>query len=624
MEKKLPLLLILLVISFTAAACQTHSDPSRNYHIKVLVNQVGYDSASVKCAVIEAQKKLNITSFKLLNAKNGSEVYHGKVEYKGTVDHWKNWKLWTLNFTKFQKPGKYFLKVNTKNGFVRSYVFRIGKTILDRYTLSNVIYYFKSQRSSGLFNKADSHLRVPGTNKTVDVRGGWYDATGDYGIHFTQLSQTSYFNTQQVPLVEWSLLKSYEELKSRDNLEFSQYERRLIGGGMFGADFLYRMHIPGSSFYTSIDAPGAKKLAKNRHLAVIIPPSVYKSLKGVKHPAENLSKRVKTKLKPQIASFRAGGGMSIAALALAADLGISGEYSPKDYLSAAENAFNFLQKNDKKVTNNGKENIVDDYCALLAATELYKASHKQTYKKAAAKRADSLMNRLTTWKKYKNYWRANNKKRPFFSPSDAGLPVVSLWEYYEIADAATKKKILQTIKKSMKFELTITSQVNNPFGYARQLVQDTTGKRYSAFFFPHNTKTAPWWQGENARLASLATAARITALHFKQSDPKFSRQLENYAWNQLNWILGLNPFNVCMLDGSGHNNPQYDFQGTWQYTAAPGGIVNGITSAYHKNSGDIDFEIPYSVTGKDDQWRWEEQWLPHAAWYMLAVSVKHK
>ena len=33
------------------------------------------------------------------------------------------------------------------------------------------------------------------------------------------------------------------------------------------------------------------------------------------------------------------------------------------------------------MTNDGKENIVDLYCSLLAATELYKATHKATYKR---------------------------------------------------------------------------------------------------------------------------------------------------------------------------------------------------------------------------------------------------
>ena len=59
----------------------------------------------------------------------------------------------------------------------------------------------------------------------------------------------------------------------------------------------------------------------------------------------------------------------------------------------------------------------------------------------------------------------------------------------------------------LKFDA-VTAEVNNPFGYARQLVR-TDGKVRTAFFFPHDTEAAPWWQGENARLASMAAAARM-------------------------------------------------------------------------------------------------------------------
>jgi len=29
----------------------------------------------------------------------------------------------------------------------------------------------------------------------------------------------------------------------------------------------------------------------------------------------------------------------------------------------------------------------------------------------------------------------------------------------------------------------------------------------------------------------------------------------------------------------------------------------------------------FAVTGRDEDWRWSEQWLPHAAWYLYAVSL---
>jgi hypothetical protein len=297
----------------------------------------------------------------------------------------------------------------------------------------------------------------------------------------------------------------------------------------------------------------------------------------------------------------------------------SGEFSNADYLKAAENAFAFLEKENPQMDYDKKENILDDYCALSAATELYKATHKDIYKAATEKRANNLLNRLTSWNKYQNFWRADDRDWPFFHPSDAGLPVVSLLYYYPYASADLQAKIKTAVRKSMEFELTITHEVNNPFGYSRELVQDTLGNRHSAFFFPHGSDASPWWQGENARLGSVATAARMAANLFKD-DKTFHDQLSGFAIDQLNWILGLNPFDASMLQGTGHNNPAYGFFGTFEYTNAPGGIVNGITSGFD-NEDDIDFNIPYAVLGKDSDWRWAEQWLPHTAWYLLAVST---
>ncbi len=63
-------------------------------------------------------------------------------------------------------------------------------------------------------------------------------------------------------------------------------------------------------------------------------------------------------------SFRSGGGIAIAALAKASTYPISGEFTSADYLKAAEDGFAFLEKNNLQYINDGKENIVDDYCAL--------------------------------------------------------------------------------------------------------------------------------------------------------------------------------------------------------------------------------------------------------------------
>jgi hypothetical protein len=77
-----------------------------------------------------------------------------------------------------------------------------------------------------------------------------------------------------------------------------------------------------------------------------------------------------------------------------------------------------------------------------------------------------------------------------------------------------------------------------------------------------------------------------------------------------------------MLMGSGHGYRPYMFFRSYKYTGAPGGIVNGITAGLD-NEDAIAFNLGYAVTGKDEDWRWTEQWLPHAAWYLYAVSLPH-
>lgn len=600
---------ILYIVLFIPLFLQAQS-------VKVLTNHVGYEDSKAKQAVLVADNKVAVPVFNLIEVKTGKTAFSGKPVFRGPVDQWKKLQFWTIDFSQFKEDGSYRIEVTSPKGTVSSYPFVIGKNVLEGATLSDVVYYFKGQRSSGLLDKADHHLALAGTTKdTIDAHGGWYDATGDYGKHLSHLSFSSFFNPQQIGLTDWSLFKTYESLHSKPGTDFRQINRRVLDEAMYGADYLVRMQVKNGSFYRSVAAPGAGKLPQDR--VVQAEEGSYR----IKQSSDQaFSKNTSSKnIKSYEVSYRSGGGMAIAALAMASAYPVSGDFSQADYLKAAENAFSFLEKENPQLDYDGKENILDDYCALNAATELYKVTKKEIYKNAAEKRANQLMDRLISGMNYTNYWRADNKDRPFFHPSDAGMPLVSLLYYYPEASATTQAKIKTAVHSSMTFELAITKEVNNPFGYSRQLVQDTLGNRHSSFFFPHGSDASPWWQGENARLASMATAAKMAANLFSADQP-FHDQAETFALNQLNWILGLNPFDASMLQGTGHNNPTYGFFGTFEYTNAPGGIVNGITSGLD-NENDIDFNLSYKQIHKDYDWRWAEQWLPHTAWYLLAVAT---
>jgi hypothetical protein len=586
--------------------------------VKILVNHVGYEPAGSKNAVIQGHAGDTFDNFSVRELAAGAVVLSGKVRFVGPVQKWKDWVFGTIDFSPLTEEGTYVIEVSTGRGAVTSHPVPVQKSVLERNTLSDVIYYFKGQRSSGPWDKADRAMAFEGRDGAVDVHGGWFDATGDYGKHLSHLSFSTYFNPQQISLTAWSLFESYRELVRRDDPNFKQYAKRLLDEAMFGADYLVRIKNPKGSFYITVSGRGPEKKPEDR----LITPKATRHIiltTETKDTFRDYGRDRQVNEASYEAGYREGAGLCIAALAMASTFKVSGDFSNADYLKAAEAAFSFLEKNNVQFLNDGKENILDDTCALLAAGELFRATAKPVYKDAADKRARSLEARLMMDGSPANYWRADDGTRPFFHPVDAGLPVVGLLKYAEIADGLDPARALDTVRKSLEFELTVTAEVANPFGYSRQFVQDKTGARRTSFFFPHNTETEPWWQGENARLGSIAAAARLALRHFDRKG-EFGRKLEAFSRNQLNWILGLNPYDSCMLQGKGRNNPAYMFFDSYEYTNAPGGIVNGITAGI-KEEQDIDYCLHFGQTGKDDDWRWAEQWLPHAAWYLYAVSL---
>ncbi len=664
---------VIIALVLLAAGCKPAADTAPSAVLpspaRILTNQVGYEPGGAKKAVIQGQAGDAFASFAVKAYPGGEVVLAGTPVHDGPVAKWKDWDFWTIDWTAVDKEGAYVIECAASSGAgpgasaaspspLRSHPVLVRKNALTRATLSDVVYYFKGQRSSGLWDKADRRLAFEGRPGVVDMRGGWFDASGDYGKHLSHLSYSSFFNPQQVSLTAWGLFTALRELERRGDPAFLQYRKRLLDEALFGADYLVRSKDPRGSFYITVSGRGPEKKPEDRRIAakaerhIILTPETKDKFRD--YGREKIAGDAAYQ-----AGYREGAGLSIAALAMAAarggkdgqpgseGYGVSrgeGDFRAAEYLKAAEDAFAFLERHNLAFTNDGRENIVDDYCALVAAAELFRTTGKALYKDAADRRAASLEGRLISGQAangapYDGYWRADGQggDRPFFHPVDAGLPVVALAVYSEIADEAGRARALEAVRKSMAFELGITAEVANPFGYSRQLVQSKDGAatRRSAFFFPHDTETAPWWQGENARLGSMAAAAALAARALgggagsgggpdtgATGDAALAAKVKAFGRAQLDWLLGLNPYDACMLHGHGRNNIAYMFFDSYEYTNAPGGMCNGITGGYGEGDVEgIDFGLRYSQTGRDDDWRWAEQWLPHAAWYLVAVAI---
>ncbi|GAM72820.1 glucosamine-link cellobiase [Vibrio ishigakensis] len=504
------------------------------------------------------------------------------------VDNWQVGYCHSFDFSSLNDAGEYYVKLDSTH----SHTFSLETQLLFKRTFSDLLHYFKCQRCSGIYEESDKNAKVYGSDETRDVSGGWYDASGDVSKYLSHLSYANYLNPQQIPLVVWSLVQSLEAI---EHTEFEQaFTRlRLIEEAKFGADFLIRMQHESGFFYMTLFDKWSKD-TEQRELCA------YQTQDG--HKGADYQ-----------AGFRQGGGMAIAALA--ATYRISQE---SKYLESAELGYHHLKEYNLKYLDNGEANIIDEYCALLACIELFKASDKQEYLAEARGWANALMARQQSDAKQQNFWSAS-PERPYYHASDAGLPVIALCHYLTVeTDDALKQECQQAIQRAIAFELEISQEVANPFAYPRQYVKDVNSEKRSSFFISQNNESGYWWQGENARLGSLSCMGLLAK---PLLDDSLQSKTSGYSSQCLNWILGANPFDICMLDGHGRNNP--DYLPELGFFNAKGGVCNGITAGFDDPNG-ITFKPEPQAEDMAQNWRWGEQWIPHAAWFMLAVALTAK
>ncbi|MBP1661611.1 MAG: glycoside hydrolase, partial [Candidatus Aminicenantes bacterium] len=384
----------ILTISAVALACKPSPDraasPSPRSSARILTNQVGYDASGPKRVVIQAHAGDAFATFAVKSFPGGETVLSGTPVHAGPVAGWKDWDFWTVDWSSVKAEGTYVIECaspapsssssSQPSPPLRSHPLLVQKNALIRNTLSDVVYYFKGQRSSGLWDKADRAMTFEGRPGVVDVRGAWFDASGDYGKHLSHLSYSSFFNPQQISLTAWVLFRALSVLEERDGPAGAepatkQYRKRLLDEALFGADSLVRLKDPNGSFYITVSGRGPEKKPEDRRITpkaerhIILTPET-------KDKFRDYGREKITGDAAYEAGYREGAGLCIAALAMAAarsgapgdpGYGVSrgeGDFSSTAYLKAAEDAFAFLEKNNLLFTNDGKENIVDDYCAL--------------------------------------------------------------------------------------------------------------------------------------------------------------------------------------------------------------------------------------------------------------------
>jgi hypothetical protein len=558
-------------------------------------DQVAYDRAAPKFAVVETASPLPAASrFQIADDRTGATIYEGTLANRQTCAEWFPGRFfYRADFSAFQRPGHYRLQVVAAGKTCDSFGFEIGPNALATQTVPAIIQFYHHQRANSPQElAADRHLILYGSTNTIDLHGGWCDASGDVSKYFSHLAYANFMSPQQTPLVVWSMVKTVDT--AAPLLDRLNAKKALMDEALYGADYIMRSLSPGDYFYMTVFSYFDKDPDARRVVGLL---------------ADS-----KTTADYQCA-YREGGGMAIAALARISQWRRDGEFTSAQYLAGAERAFAHLQVNNTKYDDDGKENIIDDYCALMAASELWIATGREQYGQAARQRANNLVHRMSL----AGYFIANDTDRPFWHGSDAGLPIIALARYLDKEpDPQLRAAALATIKQALDYELRVTGEVSNPFGYARQSFR-FRGQVKDGFFIPHENESGWWWQGENARLASLATAAIVGGRLVYPGAGRFGvkPELADFASHQIAWILGDNPYDMCFMYQFGKYNVPH-MTSNFGHGSGRGGISNGITGRDGNPDGS---GIDFKTHANGNEWRWTEQWIPHSAWFLQAVAA---
>lgn len=542
--------------------------------MQLLTNHIGYLQGYPIRAVLQSKTKFDSGLFKIFDTHD-QLIFTGQYSSGKRIEEWHTGLCSELILDDLP-AGEYVIEIVTSRKKIKVLDTENYEHWVQLYTS-----YFTAQRSKGEVDRKDKHTNIiDQPDKTVDLSGGWYDASGDTSKYFSHLSVANFMNPQQIPLVVYSLLSSIP-------LQKKKLASALLDEALFGLDFLRRSQDEQGYFYTNVFDNWSKKLDIREVCA-------FSTQEGYRNNRYQ-------------AAFREGAGVAIAALAKASSYDHS-------FLKIAEKGYQHLIEHNLGYCEDGKANFIDYYTALLASVELLRAKSALVDESSVLFWIERVADCQTRDEDFCGYWQSRESlDRPFTHSSDEGLPIIALLEAHQcIQDNIAKEKIRNTCQRWFEYLLNVSQKTYNPFHYPRHYSKPIGHPKTDSFFFPHANETGYWWQGENARLGSLSSAI----FYYLNIYPDAFRQKEllELATSMRNWLLGLNPFDLTMVYGEGHNSEKLDKGHAFPNTI--GGICNGITASLY-----TPFDIAMMESDHERQfWRWSEQWLPHTSWWLLAIN----
>lgn len=463
---------------------------SQTYHIAV--NQAGYLINESKYAVINGE----IEKLYLLNEKD-EIVFENKTQLRTEKDLATGYKVYSFDFTNFNKSGKYYIGDNKG---LKSYNFLIGESVFENLKrLSIKSFYYQRcdveilEKHAGVFKHPSCHTSdaifhtTAGTG-SLNVNGGWHDA-GDYGKYTVPASTTV-----------GQMLMSYEnysENYQEDDLNIPESGNGipdLLDEIKFELEWMLKMQREDGAVFWMVNS-------KTYHESM---PHTSKLQRYIY----------------EVSTMATGDFAAVMAMSAR----IYKKYDDKFAqicLSAALKAWDYLEKNSSMVPVNGYKNPSDSQAGgysmnydldkrLWAAVELFRNNDDD---------------------KYHNFIKNNYSKGGFFNQiiGWSNIKSMALIEYLLIEDSKTDSNIRNSIKSELiKYSDNVVNIVKN-----------------DGYYVSLGSKEYGW--GSNGFALNKAF---VLLFAYKLTG---NQNYYNVVLNQLNYVTGINAHNISFITGIGTN-----------------------------------------------------------------------
>lgn len=541
--------------------------------LTILVDQVGYDSSEPFRFIVATQlfPTSGIGEFSMKGA--GAQTYTGPLVALGRAvgQDAGDWGAYYFEgVVKGLAPGTYALQATLGNQAGSLDSITVGPQLRLHETGEPAYRFYSVQRCgcevSGWHGPChmDDAILPDGTH--VDVTGGYHNA-GDYHKHMDD-------NT---PVSVYGMVSAYAASKDFfDGIDRDKNARAdLLDEAIWGAEWLRKMVNP-----------------KTGHIWM----NVTNDIDYYGIPENDTDGIVGTGDDRVIGT---ADPWSLGAFTIAAWAVLSRHIPDTTYLHDAEKLWAVYE--DRILGGHNPRHV-------FSALELYQATGNETYLSAAKQ----VTHNLFALQDEEGWFAQGPGGGPMFRIVDEGTIPAALARFaLEQPDSELGRRARECVKRYFHWSFTMG---DNPFGVIRHRADG------QPFYFKGRDG---WFGGNNSAYCSVAWAAYLASRVF-QDEPDFSRLLQAHATNQIRWILGMNPLNLCMFEGKG-NSERIRYYHLYAEIpghhrgAVPGAIPNGII----REPGNADrpwFDLR-TGTGTLPCPESAEPWLPHNAYYLLMLSA---